>query len=143
MSTFTPDLSQYPEVVQYRTTLYPEVGWIAFADLSLGRAEVHYHGDTGYGFSHEMGHAAAYILGIEGALALLVMKQPGAQNPRNENIFCYGAQQLEVHDWDRAMAEYAATAIQYYTDAPGELPRPVFEFIRSAFEAAKGDTSVQ
>jgi len=121
------DLTHYPEAVQRRTHLVKEEVYGGFCRMSLGQAEVHYC--YPHTFFHEMGHAAAYLLGIEKELGLLVMQQPGAQSETNENLFCYGAQRLAVHEFDRAIAEYAADAINYYVTEPEILPTVVRDFI--------------
>lgn len=126
---FTPPLDQYPLSIISRTTIRADYSWSAYARLYPGWAEIHYCSYNGYGFYHEMGHASAHLLGIEQELGRLVMACPNAKTETNDNIFCYGAQRLALHEYDRAIAEYAAVAIEYFITDPDALPSNIRAFI--------------
>lgn len=96
-----------------------------------------------YTLHHEMGHAAAKILGIEVQLAQMVWDLPGSETLTNDNIFNYGAQDRQRGDFRKARAEYAADAIRAYVlDCP-ELPKHIRNFIKSAFDKARYTRSIE
>jgi hypothetical protein len=120
------DLSKYPKTVQLNTIIKMTEGFGGSAELGMGRVIVT---ANKYNFAHEMGHAAAHILGIENTLGEMVRNTPGSQKTTAENIFCYGAQCDERGQYSKAIAEYAADAIQAYTENWIELPANIRNYI--------------
>jgi hypothetical protein len=120
--------NRYPQIVQRNTKLIETNTWMGKCKFSLGRAEVWCNEGS---FAHEMGHATAWILGINEELGKLVKAQPGALIETNDNPFCYGAQMLAWHQYETAIAEYAADAIMYYYEDPTQLPVPVMDYLKT------------
>ena len=78
---------------------------------------------------HELGHAAAKILGIEQALGTLVWDTLGTDRVTNDNPFCYGAQCRERGHNRQAIAEYAADALAAYVNGQA-LPVQIARYIQ-------------
>ncbi len=123
-------LNKYPQKVQARVRVIETSTYEGFCRWNGYVAEV-----SSGTFAHEMGHATAHILGIENELAELVWEHPGSEVVTNDNIFCYGAQQRAKGNIDHAKAEYAADAIQAYTEGWPELPIHIKEYLDAIWTA--------
>lgn len=122
-------VNEYPYPVRAAVTVQQSgsMGWCQYngwgATVDIGS-----YGSL-YTYRHEMGHATARIMRIERELGELAMAQPGAKSETNDNIFCYGAQRLARFDYETAIAEYAADAINYYYYDREQLPRAVVNYL--------------
>ena len=133
MPPFTPPLNSYPEIVRLNVRVHPIRQYGGFTRCLNGQADVHYCVGVEWTFYHQMGHAAAYILGIERTLGTLVMMQPGYQALTEDNPYSGGAQNLYCGHYDDALADYAAEALAIYIAKPNELHPILRIFIDRVF----------
>lgn len=103
-------LNNYPERVKLGTRLFTGSGQCNYSGY-MARIQIGFWKGT---FEHEMGHATAYLMGINEELGKMVMAEPGAKIETNDNPFCYAAQRLARGEYDTAIAEYSADAIKHY-----------------------------
>lgn len=122
------DISQYPKYIRDRVTIET----VAYGGTCAASSSMTYHITCNeYTLHHEMGHAAAKIMGIEHELGMLIWDTPGCDVITNDNFFCYGAQRRKWHDSRRAVVEYAADAIRAYVLNVPQLPAEVRELIEA------------